>query len=78
MTSFSVTSIKKVILEFQEDSPQFPTHQRSDSDWEEGKTACNRQDARATSSERGLNKETREERYRRRLQFSVRTLSATV
>jgi hypothetical protein len=30
MTSFSVTSIKKAILKFQEDSVPFPTQQKSD------------------------------------------------
>jgi hypothetical protein len=30
MTSFSVTSIKKAISEFQEDSAQFTTQQKSD------------------------------------------------
>jgi hypothetical protein len=30
MSSFSVTSFKKAILEFQEDSVQIPTQQKSD------------------------------------------------
>jgi len=110
MTSFSVISLKKAISEFQEDSTQFTTQQKSDplfpSGWTRGtsghpsmfkkilnssafrhasirtarqhrpntiqrsrriqiplqtqigKTACNRPDARITSSEHGLNKET--------------------
>jgi hypothetical protein len=44
-----------------------------------GKTACNRPYARATPSGRGLNKETREARYRKAIaQFTVQTLYASV
>jgi hypothetical protein len=127
MTSFSVTSIKKIISEFQEDSTQFPTQQKSNPlfpsgrtrdtskrpsisrrfcttqhasvrmarqhrpddiqcsreiqislQTQIGKTACNRPNARATPPGRGLNKATRDERYARRLQFTVQTLYAYV
>jgi hypothetical protein len=44
-----------------------------------GKIACNRPDTRATSSGRGLNIETSEVRYRKKVaQFTVRKLFASV